>query len=34
MLENEALINIGSLAGGAIMAYDSPTPTQDYQSNL
>lgn len=35
MLENEALINIDSLAGGAIMAYDSPTPpTQEYQSNL
>ena len=34
MLENETLVNTDNLAGGAIMAYDSPTPTQDYQSNL
>lgn len=34
MLENEALINMDSLAGGAIMAYNSPMLTQDYQSNL
>lgn len=34
MPENEALINIDSLAGGAIMAYGSPMLTQDYQGNL
>lgn len=34
MPENEALLNIDSLAGGAIMASYSPMPTQDYQSSL
>lgn len=34
MPENEALININSLAGGAIMASYSLMPSQDYQSSL